>query len=195
VSLTETSGDRSGRMATTPEALRTKQEVLAHIEAGTGLSEAIIAPEAAPSCLQEMATQSLNPGQLAAATMILAPPDRTVTVQGVAGAGKSTMLAAVAGVTQAEGRSILGLAFQNKMVADLARDAGITAQTAASFLAANERLVAAPDSDDHAAARAALAGTILIVDETSMLSSRQMLGFHRVVEVMGIDKLVLVGDR
>ncbi|RZI61057.1 MAG: hypothetical protein EOP94_01125 [Zymomonas sp.] len=140
-------------------------------------------------------SQPLNPGQLAAATMILASPERTVTVQGVAGAGKATMLGAVARVAEAEGRGVLGLAFQNKMVGDLAEGAGIRAQTLASFLAANERFVSDRDSTGFAKARAALVGSLVVVDEASMVPSRQMLALHRLVETLEIDKLVLVGDR
>src|SRR3546814_19852410 len=69
-----------------------------------------------------------------AASLILSSADRTVSVQGVAGAGKSTMLQAVARVAEAEGRTITGLAFQNKMVADLAEGAGIQAPKIASFV-------------------------------------------------------------
>ena len=118
-----------------------------------------------------------------------------MTVQGVAGAGKSTMLGAVARVAEAEGRGVLGLAFQNKMVGDLAEGAGIRAQTLASFLAANERFVSDRDSTGFAKARAALVGSLVVVDEASMVPSRQMLALHRLVETLEIDKLVLVGDR
>ena len=76
--------------------------------------------------------------------MIVAGEDRTVVVQGVAGAGKSTMLQAVARVSEAEGKKVLGLAFQNKMVADLKEGAGIEAQTIASFIWHNEAHLTAP---------------------------------------------------
>lgn len=44
-------------------------------------------------------------------------------------------------------------------------------------------------------ARARLGGAMLVVDETSMVSSEDMLRLHRVTEALGIDKLILVGDR
>ncbi|MAC57280.1 MAG: AAA family ATPase, partial [Novosphingobium sp.] len=137
----------------------------------------------------------LNPGQLAAATMILSSADRTVSVQGAAGTGKSTMLQAVARVAEEEGARITGLAFQNKMVADLAEGAGIKAQTIASFVLANERFVTERDTLGYEAAREKLAGTMLLVDETSMVSSNEMLKLHQITAALGVDKLVLVGDR
>jgi conjugative relaxase-like TrwC/TraI family protein len=190
-----TAADRTGRMVTTQEALRTEEKILGSVEDGKGTAEPIVAAAEAPQRLQEASVLPLNPGQLAAATMILSSADRTVSVQGVAGAGKSTMLQAVARVAEAEGRSITGLAFQNKMVADLAEGAGIKAQTIASFVLANERFITERDTPRYDAAREKLAGTMLLVDETSMVSSNDMLKLHQISSALSVDKLVLVGDR
>ena len=190
-----TAADRTGRMGTTQEALRTEEKILGAVEEGKGKAEPIVAAADAPQRLQEAVALPLNPGQLAAATMILSSTDRTVSVQGVAGAGKSTMLQAVARVAEAEGRSITGLAFQNKMVADLGEGAGIKAQTIASFVLANERFITERDTPRYDAAREKLAGTMLLVDETSMVSSNDMLKLHQITAALGVDKLVLVGDR
>lgn len=187
--------DRTGRMVTTREALQTEEKILGAVEKGRGLAGPILSADVAAARLQEAAERPLNPGQLAAATMILSSPDRSVLVQGVAGAGKSTMLQAVARVAEAEGRPVTGLAFQNKMVADLGEGAGIKAQTIASFVLANERFIAEQGTEWHAAARERLAGSMLVVDETSMVSSSDMLKIHDIADALGVDKLVLVGDR
>ena len=187
--------DRTGRMVTTREALQTEEKILGAVEKGRGLASPILSADVAAARLQEAAERPLNPGQLAAATMILSSPDRSVLVQGVAGAGKSTMLQAVARVAEAEGRPITGLAFQNKMVADLGEGAGIKAQTIASFVLANERFIAEQGTEQHAAARQTFAGSMLVVDETSMVSSSDMLKIHEIADALGVDKLVLVGDR
>jgi conjugative relaxase-like TrwC/TraI family protein len=187
--------DRTGRMLTTPEALRTEERILAAVEAGRGLAAPVVAAETAPGRLQDAAAQPLNPGQLSAATLVLASADRTVLVQGVAGAGKSAMLQAVARVAEGEGRSVRGLAFQNKMVADLAQGAGIEAQTIASFVMAHDRFIDEREGPGFEAARSALAGTLVVVDETSMVSSDDMLKLHGIVDALGIGKLILVGDR
>lgn len=187
--------DRTGRMMTTREALQTEEKILGAVEQGRGMASPILSADVAAARLQEAAERPLNPGQLAAATMILSSPDRSVLVQGVAGAGKSTMLQAVARVAEAEGRPITGLAFQNKMVADLGEGAGIKAQTIASFVLANERFIAEQGTERHAAARETFAGAMLVVDETSMVSSSDMLKIHKIADALGIDKLVLVGDR
>ncbi len=189
------SSDRTGQMVTTPEALRTEELILAATAEGKGQAVPVVIAAEAPARLQDVAERPLNPGQLAAATMILSSSDQTVVVQGVAGAGKSTMLQAVARVAEAEGRKILGLAFQNKMVADLGEGAGIHAQTIASFVLANERFITDRSSERYEAARASFSGSMLVVDETSMVSSEDMLKLHGIVEALGIDKFVLVGDR
>ena len=132
------------RMVTTPEALRTEESILA-VEAGQRAGN----PDrrrhrGARSAAGRLADRELNPGQLAAATLIVSTEDRHVVVQGVAGAGKSTMLQAVARVAESEGKTVLGLAFQNKMVADMKEGAGIKAQTIASFISHNERHLTKP---------------------------------------------------
>jgi len=53
--------------------------------------------------------KELNAGQMAAATMALTSADRIVAVQGVSGAGKSTMLASVARNVEQEGGKVVGL--------------------------------------------------------------------------------------
>lgn len=180
---------------TTREGLATEERILGEMERGRGTATAIVAPADAPDRLQAASPHELNPGQLAAATMIVASEDRIVVVQGVAGAGKSTMLQAVARVAEAEGRKVLGLAFQNKMVADLKDGAGIEAQTIASFVWANERFIAEPDSAAARLRRDELKNTIIAVDETSMVSSNDMLKLVQVTKALEIDRLALVGDR
>jgi conjugative relaxase-like TrwC/TraI family protein len=192
---TAIAADKTGEMVTTREALRTEEKILGAIDAGRGKADPILAAADAPQRLQAAASRTLNAGQLAAATLIISSEDRTVSVQGIAGAGKSTMLEAVARVAEAEGREVIGLAFQNKMVADLSEGAGIKAQTIASFVLANERFVTERDTPRFEAAREKLAGTMLLVDETSMVSSDDMLKLLQIAEALGIDKLALIGDR
>ena len=187
--------DTRPRVVTTQEALRTEESILKAVEQGRGQATPMIDASAAPERLQAVAERELNPGQLAAATLIVSSEDRTVVVQGIAGAGKSTMLQSVARIAEAEGRTVTGLAFQNKMVSDLAEGAGIKSQTIASFILANERHLTNRQSDAYDQARATFAGQMLVVDETSMVSSDDMLKLHQISAALGVDKLVLVGDR
>ncbi|MCP5392862.1 MAG: conjugative relaxase [Sphingomonadaceae bacterium] len=204
-------------LVTTPAALRLEQQILDGIDGGAGQGRAFMPPEAAMARLQEAArelgreragvdTWQLNEGQLAAGVAILSGQDRFLNVQGVAGAGKSTLLGALDKVLSAEGVKLVGLAFQNKMVADLRggggqgmsadqmREAGIEAYTIARFL--NTYASAAASSGERfEAAKATLANTVIITDESSMVSSRDMLRLVTLADQLDLAKAPFMGDR
>lgn len=188
--------DKQVTMLATRDAIRTEQSILANIAHGKGVSEPLITPNFAAEVLRGAAgAQELNAGQLTAATSIISSGDRIIAVQGIAGAGKSTMLGTAARVLENYGKTVLGLAFQNKMVGDLAHGAGIKAQTLASFLMPYERMFAENDRAGLGAARKDMRGSVVIVDEASMVSNRQMASLTRIANFLQLDKLVLVGDR
>ena len=199
---------------TTPEAIRIEERILERVEAGRDTGAPIVTPAEAPDRLQAASPHLLNEGQLAAATLIVATSDRIVAVQGVAGAGKSTMLQAVARVVEAEGKSVLGLAFQNKMVGDMKegmarpdiiparemsvdqmQEAGVHAETIAHFIWHNEKHATNPNTPAAQARRDELKDTIIVVDETSMVSNGDMLKMLVIAEALGIEKIALIGDR
>ncbi len=205
-------------LVTTPKALANEQKILDTIEAGAGKGRSYMPPEIASQRLQEAATAlgieragvdnwKLNEGQLAAGIAVLSGTDRYLNIQGVAGAGKSTLIGALNIVLKEEGVRLVGLAFQNKMVADLRggasqnmsvedmKAAGIEAYTIASFTNKYDRAANATGSQKHEAAKADLKDTILITDESSMVSTRDMLRLQNVVEKLGVDKAPLIGDR
>ena len=188
--------DTRPRMVTTQEALRTEESILKAVEQGRGQATPMIDASAAPERLQAVAERELNPGQLAAATLIVSSEDRTVAVQGIAGAGKSTMLQSVARVAEAEGRTVTRPRFpEQDGRATWPRVPVSSRQTIASFVLANERHLTDRQTDAYDQARATFAGQMLVVDETSMVSSDDMLKLHQISDALGVDKLVLVGDR
>lgn len=201
----------NGRMAdavTTPEAVATEERIIAHFENGKGQVSPIVTAADAPARLQAASPHDLNAGQLAAATMIVSGSDRHVLVQGVAGGGKSTMLQAAATVLRDEGKNVLGLAFQNKMVVDMKQGmapknlsvedmkaAGIEAQTIASFIWQNQRHLKNPHTPAAQARRDEMKNTVIVVDETSMVSSDDMLKLVAIAEALGVVKTGDIGDR
>lgn len=183
-------------MLATRGSLQTERAILTNIENGKGRAEPLVSGDYAGQVLRGIAgSTELNAGQLAAATSIIASPDRIIAVQGVAGAGKSTMLGVATRALEGYGKTVVGLAFQNKMVGDLAEGAGIKAQTLASFLMPYERMIAANDRAGLITARKAMRDTVVVVDEASMVSNRQMASLTHIANLLQIDKLVLVGDR
>ena len=200
-----------GRMVdavTTKEALKTEMSILSMVDAGKEKATPIIAAADAPERLQAASPFELNAGQLAAATLLVSSTDRIVVVQGVAGAGKSTMLQATAAVAREEGKRVLGLAFQNKMVTDLReglkpremsvddmKSAGIEAQTIASFIWENQKHVANPNTPEAQAKRAEMKETLIVIDETSMVSDTDMLKLLTIADALGNQHLGEIGDR
>ena len=195
-------------MLTTPHALRMEQAVLDKIDAGQGQGRVIVAPETVMEVIAAAApSKVLNAGQMAAAVMILSGNDRMTLVQGVAGAGKSTMINAVSRVGESAGVRVLGLAFQNKMVADLRgggsqgmsveemKSSGIEAQTIASFAAKYIGAANRGQGPRFESARAELKDTVLLVDESSMVSTRDMLSLIKIAEAFKLDGLHFIGDR
>ena len=183
-------------MITTKDAIATETAILREIETGKNSVAPLLKPDRAVDIIGRAAgDRELNPGQMSAAVSILSSNDRIVAVQGIAGAGKSTMLAAVANVLAFENKPAEGLAFQNKMVADLSEGTGLTSRTVASFVMANERHLAQPYGEAFRTAKAELQGSYRVLDEASMVSNDQMLKLVRIANVMEIEKLVLVGDR
>lgn len=205
-------------LVTTPAALAMEQKILDTIDRGHGEGRVFMPPETAMTRLQEAARElgqtragvdswQLNEGQLAAGVAILSRGDRFLNIQGVAGAGKSTLLGALDKVLDAEGIKLVGLAFQNKMVADLRggggqaisaeqmREAGIEAYTIARFLSTYASAAAAGSGERFEAAKAALANTVIITDESSMVSSRDMLRLTTLAEQLEVAKAPFMGDR
>ncbi len=199
---------RSADAVTTQEALKTEEKILEMVEAGKDRATPIISAADAPDRLQAASPFELNPGQLAAATLLVSSTDRIVVVQGVAGAGKSTMLQATAAVAREEGKRVLGLVFQNKMVTDLReglkpremsvddmKAAGIEAQTIASFIWENQKHVANPNTPEAKAKRAEMKETLIVIDETSMVSDTDMLKLLTIADALGNEHLGEIGDR
>ena len=108
--------------------------------------------------------------------------ERLALVVGLAGAGKSSMLAAVREAHEAVGRSVHGLALAGRAADELARSAGIESSTIAAWQLA------------LASGRAAIEpGAVYVIDEAGMVGNRQMLAVLEAIERGGA-KAVLVGD-
>ena len=138
---------------------------------------------------------TLNAGQATAGALLLASPDRIVAVQGVAGAGKSTMLTPVATLIEGEKRRVLGLAVQNTLVQMLERDTGISSMTVARFVQSHDKLLG-PRADPIALhlARREWRGAAIFVDESSMLSNIDALKLARLANLLEVGRMAFVGD-
>ncbi|WP_421837442.1 MobF family relaxase [Novosphingobium sp.] len=184
---------------TTTDAVGLESSMLAEIEKGKGAVAPILSSEEAGPQLQASASlnfgMKLNAGQEAAGRMILSSTSRIVAVQGVAGAGKSTLLRPAAQILAENGKRVIGLGVQNTLVRTLERDTGIPSMTLHRFLGQHRALLDGTASIvEIAEARTAYRDTVLVLDEASMVSTRDQDRLVRLANLLEVDRLVLMGD-
>jgi Ti-type conjugative transfer relaxase TraA len=112
----------------------------------------------------------------------VAGPERISAVVGLAGTGKSTMLAAAREAWEADGYRVFGAALAGKAAEGLEESSGIASRTLASWERGWERGYDRLTSRD-----------VLVVDEAGMVGSRQLSRVIQHADRAGA-KLVLVGD-
>ena len=184
--LVETKSRGSDTAYVTERAIRSERRMLDTMRAGRGKALPlgdVETPEA------RRALSRLTAGQRDAVRLILLSRDTVVGVQGHAGTGKTTMLKTAASVLK--GRRIVGLAPSAAAVRVLSREAGIEVRTLQWFLLRYGDL-SDPASLDRA--RRDYAGTVLAVDESSMIGTVQMEALLRITKTLGVARVVLTGD-
>jgi conjugative relaxase-like TrwC/TraI family protein len=168
--------DRPGYAVTSAEMLELEQQTLARMHVGQGRAEALGPADTAERLARDYA--HLSESQRAAVTQVLASHDQTLGLDGVAGAGKTTTLAAVRDLAQAQGYDVSGLAPTSR-AAHLLEEAGIPSVTLQRHVAHG---VEVPDGQKH----------LYVLDESSLASTRQMHALLTRLEPD--DRLLLVGD-
>ena len=106
-----------------------------------------------------------------------------VAVIGRAGAGKTTMMEALAGIHLSEGRAVLGVAPSGAAASNLERETGVRSFTVDSLAFSAEEHLGGID----------LSGGLLIVDEAGMLDARRAALVSDFATRHGM-KIVFVGD-
>lgn len=186
-------------LVTTRDAIGLEQRIIAAVENGRGHGSAVVEADVAGERLRALSQLkyglTLNPGQEGAGRLLLASHNRIVAIQGVAGAGKSTVLKPVADILREEGKSVLGLAVQNTLVQMLERDTGIPSMTVARFLRQHQGLLAGADQARLAEARASLRGTTVLLDEASMVGNADKEKLVRLANLLQLDRFASIGDR
>jgi conjugative relaxase-like TrwC/TraI family protein len=123
-------------------------------------------------------TAGLTPHQEQALVQIATTRDRVTGVQGVGGAGKSTLVDVLNRAAE-PGTQMLALAPTSSAAANLGDMAGISSRTVASLLAGGGHGI----SDRH----------VLVLDEAGQLGSRQAVRMLEISRVTGA-RLILLGD-
>ncbi len=185
---------------TTTRALQIEAAIVAAVKNGIGASEPLFDPVAGVRRALQGLTMAdgtrtqLGDDQVRAAALILSSPDKFVAVQGVAGAGKSTMFALIGAAAREKGVAIGGMAPTHAAKEALAEKAGFEVMTVQRFLAANAKLA---EGHGRATAKqlAEWRGKIVVLDEASMIDNADKLKLTRLVDALEVRKLALVGDR
>ena len=166
----------SGRSFTTPETIAAERANVQQVLAGRGASAAILDEDAAQR--QATSREFFNEAQRAAVREVLTSTDRVHGLQGLAGAGKTSSLAAIREGAEQGGYAVEGFAPTSKAAGQL-REAGIEANTLQSFLARQK------DSDPAST-------HLYMLDESSLASTKQMRAF---LEKIGPqDRVLVIGD-
>ena len=187
------------RMVTTQSAVRLERSYLAGIEAGRGQATPIVAPGdaviAAQQAARALGLRPLNPGQQAAAVLILSSSDRVVNVQGGPGRGKSAALAPVVAIAKAHGHSVIGLATASRTATTLGRDTGAASSTVARFLNRHARVIdGTAGAAQLARVTGELKGAVIMVEEASQVGTYDMERIVRLAGMVGAARLVQIGD-
>ncbi len=175
----ERADGRAAPQYTTAEMLRMEKEIIGHMQRGNqrGFDDPMLV-----AASLRIATEGRHPelshAQRQAVDNIFLSREKIVGLDGVAGAGKTTTLAAIREGVEAQGYSVEGFAPTSRAAQKLA-EAGMETSTLQRHLAKGEQ----PDTGEK---------KLYVLDESSLASTRQM---HEFIERLHPgDRVLLVGD-
>ncbi len=166
----------SGRSFTTPETIAAERANIRTVHDGLNAVEPMLTREEAER--QAGSRSFFNEAQLAVVREVLTSTDRVHGLQGLAGTGKTTTLAAIREGAERGGYAVEGFAPSSKAAGQL-RDAGIEAATLQSFLARRKETEPA---GKH----------LYLLDESSLASTNQMRAFLK--KIGPEDRVLVIGD-
>jgi conjugative relaxase-like TrwC/TraI family protein len=168
-----------GRQFTTAKTIEAEHEILRTMRHGQNNVEAVLSrPQAIAVADQH---PLLNRAQKSVIEDVLSSPDRIQGIQGFAGAGKTTTLAAIRSAAESQGYQVEGFAPTSRAARQL-NEAGVHAGTLQGFLASGS------NPDEHGEKH------FYFVDESSLVSTNQMREFLLRIGSNNNDRVLLIGD-
>ncbi len=164
------------RSFTTPETIELERDTIRMMREGQHARPSLASVDTRKDIEHDYG--HLGEGQRAAVDQILGSRDQVQALEGVAGAGKTTALAAVRDAAEREGYQVEGFAPTSRAAQKLA-EAGMASSTVQRHLARNE--------ESHDGQR-----RLYVLDESSLASTKQMNEFLR--RLTPEDRVLLVGD-
>lgn len=172
----ETSSRAPGRAFTTSEMIEYERDTIHAMREGQNKHAALASFETRREI--DKTHVHLSESQRRAVEQILSSHDQVTALEGVAGAGKTTSLAAIREAAVREGYQVEGFAPTSRAAQKLS-EAGIESSTL-------QRHLACGAVQQHGGKK------LYVLDESSLASTKQMNGFlHRLGE---LDRVLLVGD-
>jgi conjugative relaxase-like TrwC/TraI family protein len=175
--LIEVESKSPARAFTTEQMIGFERDTVAEMRRGQNLDKPLVSPETWRHI--EEKHPHLSASQRAAVEQIASSHDRITGLEGVAGAGKTTSLAAVREAAEHEGYKVIGLAPTSRAAQKLA-EAGIESGTLQRHLVRGEQ----PDGGQK---------MLYVLDESSLASTKQMNELLHRLHVG--DRVLLVGDK
>jgi len=172
----ETNNRAPGRAFTTEEMIGYERETIQVMRAGQNQHEPIARFDTRREIEQDHS--HLSESQRAAVEQILSSRDQVMALEGVAGAGKTTSLAAIREAAKRDGYKVEGFAPTSRAAQKLA-EAGIESSTLQRHLAQSQEPY---DGQKR----------LYVLDESSLASTKQMNEFLR--RLKENDRVLLVGD-
>ncbi len=165
------------RQFTTARTIEAEHEIVRRMREGRNAVEPVVSrPQAILMADQQ---SHLNRTQKSVIEDVLSSPDRIQGLQGFAGVGKTTTIAAIRGAAESQGYHVDGFAPTSRAARQL-NEAGIPAETLQRFLTQT------PTSDTPEQKR------FHFVDESSLSSTNQIREF--LLQLGPNDRVLLVGD-
>jgi len=162
----------------TAEMVALERDNIALMRAGLGQVRPVAAAE---EIVGWAATRGWSEEQTAALTLVLAGSNWAVAIEGRAGAAKTSTVGALREFAAARGYRVEGFGPTTGTVRAL-EEAGVAARTVASLL------------ENRTTANIAIS-TLWIVDESSLLATRQVNGLLHQAREQGVERIIFVGDQ
>src|SRR5580658_9977379 len=166
-----------GRQFTTAKTIEAEHEILRRMRDGQNHVEPVLSRSQAIAVADHH--QHLNRTQRSVVEDVLSSSDHIQGIQGFAGSGKTTTLAAIRGAAEGQGYQVEGFAPTSRAARQL-NEAGIEAGTLQGFLVRT----ANPDPREQK--------HFYLVDESSLASTNQMREF--LSRLGPSDRVLLIGD-
>jgi conjugative relaxase-like TrwC/TraI family protein len=175
--IVERSQGIPGRQFTTAKTIESEHEILRRMREGQNHVEPVLSRSQAIAVADHH--QHLNQTQRSVVEDVLSSSDHIQGIQGFAGSGKTTTLAAIRGAAEGQGYQVEGFAPTSRAARQL-NEAGIEAGTLQGFLVRT----ANPEVREQK--------HFYLVDESSLASTNQMREF--LSRLGANDRVLLIGD-